>query len=192
MSLRDTGFCTSVRHVCACIVVCLLGCSGSPGFKQRDEPDMQVDQRIAHVIDEIERCPAWTKIDTNELERHKVIRCLDIIDSEETLVLRKAILELLARWRANDRYSVDNASKIFVMNRYLFKVPSKSRIDEARFFGGWIGVPHDEKEVNVLWPFTVAKDGTLDLVGQFGGYNGDDFQAIEEFDYLNHKFGRRR
>jgi hypothetical protein len=101
------------------------------------------------------------------------------------------MLGVVAKWRANGEYSTGNAGQLFVMNRYLFKVPTQLKRGEARFFGGWTGVPHDENGVNPLWPLAVAKDGRLKLVGRSSRYFGDEFQAVEEFDYLNLKYGRR-
>lgn len=106
-------------------------------------------------------------------------------------MLKKAIERFIAERRGANNYSVDDMSKLFVLNRYIFKVPAKSKLGEPGF-GGWIGIPHDETEINELWPFAVRTDGRLELIGEFGGYNGDDFQAVEEFDYFNQRFGRRQ
>ena len=107
-------------------------------------------------------------------------------------MLRKAIERFIGERRCANKYSVDDMSKLFVLNRSIFKVPSQSKLPEARFFGGWIGVPRGEKGVDLLWPLTIRSGGKLELIGDFGGYYGDDFQAVEEFDYFNQRFGRRQ
>jgi hypothetical protein len=55
-----------------------------------------------------------------------------------------------------------------------------------------MGVPADSEWINLLWPFTIDEAGTLTLTGQFHGYMGDDYLALQEFDDFNKKYGGRK
>ena len=148
---------------------------------------------ISRIVTALKQCPALTSIGPDDTTtKKKLLKCLDEMATQETPILRKAIEEFIAECRRANNYSVDEMSKLWVLNRYIFDVPAKSKLQDARFFGGFLGVPHDEKDVNLLWPLGTTLNGKLALVGVYrGGYMGDDFQAVDEFDYFDKRFGRR-
>ena len=147
---------------------------------------------ISNAVETIKSCPAWTRLSANDKDaKQSLLECLDKLSREKTSVLSNAIQRFIAQRRAEGAYSVDDMSRLFLLDRYIFSVPTQSKLSEARFFGGWIGVPHDDNLVDLLWPFKIGRSGRLELAGVFGGYNGDDFEALQEFDYFNQKFGRR-
>jgi hypothetical protein len=82
-------------------------------------------------------------------------------------------------------------SRLYVLSRYIFNVPERAKFDSPTF-GGWMGVPHNSEEINLLWPLSYDQQGNLALTGQFGGYMGDDYLAIQEFDYFRSAYGARR
>ena len=136
--------------------------------------------------------PAWTNFDPNDRgAAQDIIRGLNELAHEEIPVLRKAVSEFVLAHRKANTYSVAQMSRIFLLNRYIFAVPSESNRNEVHLFGGWIGVPHDEQKTNCLWPFALANKGDLELIGKYRGYNGEQFQALEEFDDFAERFGRR-
>ena len=82
-------------------------------------------------------------------------------------------------------------SKLFLLNRYLFKVPACYKLKDARFFGAWGKVPHHADEVNLLWPLATDLSGKCVLVAKFGGYLGATYLPLPEFDWFDDRFGRR-
>ncbi len=86
---------------------------------------------------------------------------------------------------------IDKASKLFVLNRLIFAVPSSVPTSKVRLFGGWAGVPHNAT-VNMLWPWVETGPGELRLVGVFTGYEGDVYNGTVEFNYFLKKYGLRR
>jgi hypothetical protein len=189
---------TLLTGACAYLsLVVLVGCeprSGpSAGQSSHTSSDKKVgqDDQVERLFKQIRLCPPWTRIKASDQQsKQNVITCLDSIANNDTSRIRKAV-ERVAHDEDTSNYSVDELSKLFLLNRYLFKVPSKSNMADARFFGGWGGVPHDEEHVDLLWPFAVNSAGKLELTGGFGGYYGDIFEAVDEFDYFNRRFGRR-
>jgi hypothetical protein len=88
-------------------------------------------------------------------------------------------------------YGVPEMSRVFVLNRFLFRVPGAVPRREARFFGGW-HVPEREGSVDMAWPFaTVGRSGTLRLVGTFSAYAGAPYDALGEFDWFSRRFPPR-
>jgi hypothetical protein len=84
-------------------------------------------------------------------------------------------------------------SRLFVLNRYLFDLPPKARIDRGKVYGlgfcRWV----EGNEIPLLWPFSRTDDGTsLSLTGRFRGYMGHEYLAVPAFDYYNRQYGRRQ
>ncbi len=84
---------------------------------------------------------------------------------------------------------IDAWSKIYVLNRFYFDVPDSETASKVKYFGGW-GIPPQGKElVNILWPLAVNASGKIYLKGAFGGYTGDSYDALGEFDYFLSGYG---
>ena len=120
-----------------------------------------------------------------------MLKRIDAVALEDTVVLRDALERYVSKRQAEDNYSIGEMGKLFILNRYLFNVPSSSELKQASFFGAWYGVPENERYVNLLWPLKIENNGKLTLVGEFSGYFGPDFRAVEEFDYFHRRFGCR-
>jgi hypothetical protein len=67
---------------------------------------------------------------------------------------------------------------------------SKEKLNALPFYLG-MGVPQDEKSENILWPVTVAKDGSVALIAQFYAHDGPLPDPLREFDIFEKAFGRR-
>lgn len=167
---------------------------GPTRYSAMDCNTRTTDQALTrHVVETLQCCPTWIHAATsNTTTRATILQCLDVLARQDTSVLRKAVEQFVFERKAAGKYTVDDMSKVFLLNRYVFNVPSKSKLKEARFFGGWVGIPCDETDVDLLWPLRMGDDGKWELAGKCGGYYGDVFEAIMEFDYFNQRFGRRR
>jgi hypothetical protein len=149
------------------------------------------DPEVIEAVTIMSDCPIGTQVTDlrrQARERQKITACLRKLARYRTSVLRAAELQYEGVLRAQSPHSSPgDLSVLYLVNRYIFNVPDASPRSEARFFGGWEGVPVTENEVNLLWPLAVGKSGDLEFSGTFGGYNGPVFQAVEEFDYFDRR-----
>jgi hypothetical protein len=93
--------------------------------------------------------------------------------------------------KEQNRYDTAAMSRIYVLNRYVFAVPRRRPLGSRRF-GSFMGIPHDERSVDEWWPLARDARGRWKLTGRFEGYAGEDYQALEEFDYFRREFGPRK
>lgn len=143
---------------------------------------------VEQVVAVLESCPAWSEANSSTSE---ILSRLKSLSSRDTPILRIGIEQFVAKCRGERRYDISNMSKLFVLNRLLFAVPSREKFG-GPFFGGWEGVPHDENGVNRMWPLSLGKEGELQLTGKYAGYTGDRYLAVQEFDHFLAKYGRRQ
>ena len=136
----------------------------------------------------IQACPAWSEEDIKKMEvKIKIQSCLTEIAEHDITLIREALSKLLS----DDDVSTATLSRVFLLNRFLFEVPESSSLD-YKIFGGWVGIPIDAGKINRLWPISRDAKGNLIIVGEFGGYFGHRYQALEEFDWFHHTFGLRK
>lgn len=109
--------------------------------------------------------------------------------------LRKVIEAVVDEVR-DTHTDIDEWSKIYILNRVAFEVPNKyskkARGNHGIFFGGWGGVPTSRNFANIRWPVDYRPDGKAEIVGSFGGYMGDSYLAVAEFDFFAEQFPRRK
>ena len=58
-----------------------------------------------------------------------------------------------------DGYDVDEMSRLYIVNRFVFAVPRRVSSRQARFFGGWGGVPETAEYANLCGHWTNGKVG---------------------------------
>jgi hypothetical protein len=86
---------------------------------------------------------------------------------------------------------VDDASKLFLLNRYAFRLPPTATLGDWRFFGGWL-IPLRGRTFSPAWPFAATAAGAnVRLVGKFAGYTGDDYDGLGELGYFAELFPLR-
>lgn len=143
---------------------------------------------VNNVISQIMACPAWSEASKRDIKtKENILQCLELISRNNNNVIRKAIESLFLKY-PND---TSVWSRIFLLNRYIFQVPTDSPIDD-NLFGGWVGIPIHNQKVNRLWPFSVDNNNNLILVGVFEGYFGNGYRGLDEFDYFLRKYGIRK
>jgi hypothetical protein len=121
----------------------------------------------------------------------KIIETLNRISNYNLTIIRKAIKIYSDESKKNDLTYSERMSPIFLLNRYLFNVPSELR-SYKRYYWGVTGVPVKEGKVNWLWPFIQEKNGDIILKGFPIAFRGSEYFAIEEFDFFNKTFGPRK
>ncbi len=164
------------------LVVALSACVQSERRTQNHDVRL-LEPRVSSVVEHINRCPPWASLkreDSNQVQN--LLRCLSDLSREETVVLRDGVRLFVDSKRNTSAYTVDEMSKLFLLNRYLFDVPARFKTEGPPTFGGWLGIPSGENWIDLLWPLGIANDGNLMLRDYFRGYSGPDFPALEEFD----------
>lgn len=163
-------------------------------YQQQDRPRANPDQSdIKEIVRLLEVSPAWDTLKDNSslLEnQNMILENLFKISKYDLTTIRGAISFFVEKKKSTNEYNVSNMSRLFLLNRYIFNIPESIPFD-APAFGGWVGVPIKNKIINRLWPLTVNKDGVIMIDGEFGGYFGPDYRAVEEFDYFQEKFATR-
>jgi len=157
--------------------------------KQMRRPSPQVKQ----VLELLSDMPKWSEIDAHDRRAQKVIEeAAAGIGRNDLRVIRSAIREYLKRANGRDAGpEIGDLSRIFVLNRYLFDVPSHVALGEIRVFGGWHGNQVRHGVTDWLWPWKVTGQRKR-LTGSFKGYSGPPYFALPEFDYFRRTFSPAR
>ena len=79
-------------------------------------------------------------------------------------------------------------SKMFVVNRYIFAIPTSGYIHEHIGPHFWPSQP----KVNASWPISKSNHGSLEVSGTSMDYEGAPYFPVKDFDYLQHRYGQRR
>ena len=146
------------------------------------------DRELNQVVATIEKMPPWTVAKSKENE---IIASLAALDAWPTARLRNAVVEYVKRRTAAGEYSLAEMSKVFLLNRFIFRVP-ESEGQDVRFFGGWYRVPFTNGVANLMWPLGYTDQGTITIKGRYEGYAGPPYRGVEEFDFFAKRYGRRR
>lgn len=150
------------------------------------------EAQIKRIINLIEESPAWADVEAVELEkREKIVKNCELIAEYNLQVIRASVSKFISDNQRSKSFDVSNMSRLLVLNRVLFKAPSKAVMGKGSF-GGWRGRPSNNGEINWLWPLSINEAGLFKLTGIFQGYKGHEFHALEEFDYFNSTFGLRK
>ncbi len=182
--------------ICGSIIV---GCANQQSTKEKNNDSLirsqAKDDMDTTLVDEvfglIDSCPAWSDIRADDLvTQNKILAACEKISTYKLAIIKQAINKYINSKKKADMYDVSSMSRLFILNRYIFKVPSKASFDRGAF-GGWHGVPSDAKEVNWLWPLSLDVNGKIQLINKFRGYTGHEFLALQEFDYFEQQFGLR-
>ena len=148
--------------------------------------------RVADAVARIEACPAWSELGVEDTgARREVIEALESLAAFDLDVVRDAVRVYRERREASEEgYDVAAMSRLYVLVRYLFRAPRRGEAGQRRF-GSFFGVPAGEGWVDELWPLSEAEGGRLRLTGVFGGYFGESYLALEEFDHFRRAYGPR-
>lgn len=176
----------------------VVGCSqepkrrqAKPAIKSSEAKETRMESGSGSVAMKITRLlgemPSW--VESHAEQNEQITQTLREISSYEVDEVRRGVVAFVAEV---DEPSFKELSKVFLLNRFYFNVPSEISLSEAEFFGGWEGVPYSAETVDLRWPFTKNPKGELVITGDFSGYNGDTYACVDEFDYFQQKFGRKK
>lgn len=137
----------------------------------------------------LEGCPPWTAlVGEAKEEEQQLLSAVTEISHLSLREIRNGIKEYLDRQGSG----VSVLSRVLVLNRVLFAVPTSVDKFATPYFGCWRGASTTDARRNLLWP--VAKDGSgnFRIIGRFKGYAGPRYRALQEFDYFATRYGLRR
>lgn len=143
------------------------------------------------VTKHLHSSPSWINLQIEANNEIKILYVLRRIGTYPTDVIRGGIKLFIYQCKKEKSYSLEEQSKVYLLNRYLFQLPRSVPRQELRFFGGWI-TPELGKTANPSWPLVYDSRLRLVIKGKFGGYMGDEYRAIEEFDYFSENYSRRK
>ena len=135
--------------------------------------------------------PAWAEIeDPDPAKAAQIETAAAQLDQLDDAALRRVVERYIdEERRSHGELGVPAASRLYVLVRYVFASAARVPTDTARF-GAFHGVPSGAGWVDEQWPWS-ERTGKLTLTAQFGGYFGEEYLALEEFDAFRHRFGRR-
>jgi hypothetical protein len=171
-------------------------CNGSSEPKVTGQPEKKKGGKDPRRMRPVERaiwdCTPWAAIRPDDTEgRRRLLAQLQPFKSFTLDEVRSAIKSYMrTAMTTGDRYDVGEMSRLYVLNRFIHCVPPTVPQEEARFYGGWGGVPQTRGQVRVLWPLAERR-GQLRVAGHFGGYFGVPYDALGEFDHFRERFGPR-
>jgi hypothetical protein len=181
-----------------CIVALILVAVGCRKDAATSQPEslkagpVNDNEQISEVVARLDAMPSWYAVDPNTPETRTAIKnkCEAIRVHYSHSIIREAIVRVLRT--ADPTTETAMASKVFVLNRFLFEVPEDADAATIRHFGGWVGVPVKNGRVDMLWPWCQDSNG-LELKGSFQGYFGEGYDGVGEFDYFSaHYDGRKK
>ena len=200
--MTDIGLCSHCEPLtrmlmigCICSGTMAVSCSRKPVDSIVTGPSIttQSEDLAVAYSDKLKKLPFWCQLKKDDTAKiNELMNGLGEIASQKTEVIRRAVDLYISNRRSEKRFYFEEWSNLYVLNRLVFNVPARERIGDIKFFGGWDNVPYDDKEVSILWPLSIDLHGGMELVGFHPGYNGDEYQALKEFDYLHKKYGRRQ
>lgn len=144
-------------------------------------------KRVARLLFSM---PPWLNLGFNTKAEVKLLEGLRRVSAFHTDVIRGGIEFFIDQSKRKKSYSLDEQSKLYLLNRYLFRLPRLMLRGQLPFFGGWV-IPYESKRFNPSWPFVPQPGGRLVLKGAFRGYMGDEFLALAEFDYFRKYYPRQ-
>lgn len=153
---------------------------------------------IAEAKAALRKAPGWTPGEMTPDEKTQLIATIVEICRLETPVLREVVESFMNDVKLEEPHidELYEFSKIYILNRIAFDLPLEYPVGKGRddniFFGGWVGGPVHNRKARLRWPVDYGPDGTVSITGQFGGYNGDEYLGVVEFDFFAKHFPRRK
>jgi hypothetical protein len=178
--------------VAAALILVVEACKRDAAMPQHMSAKGELlNEKVRDVVALLDAMPAWATGDPIKPETCTAIKskCEAIRVRFSHSIIRDAIVHVLQA--ADFKTETQTASKVFVLNRFLFEVPNDADAATIRYFGGWAGVPIKNGRVDMLWPWCQGTNG-LELENSFKGYFGEGYDGVGEFDYFKTHYDARK
>ena len=82
------------------------------------------------------------------------------------------------------------ASRLYLLLRILFDLPTQQPVNRAKVFGGWhhLSVDEDKADFDLAWPVYVDASTLTIKIEPCRGYFGRNYDALGEYEYFNDHF----
>jgi hypothetical protein len=158
---------------------------------KRPEPVTPPTSSATDVAAVIEASPDWMSLTAGDtLSQRRLFEGLLPVRRCDVTVIRQGIKLVLASTRQQENEVRPDYSRLYLVNRIVFDVPSNAPLS-APTFGSFIGVPADKSHIDLLWPLSYDTRKRLTLTGWFRGYAGPAYRWADEFDYFAIHYGKR-
>jgi hypothetical protein len=107
--------------------------------------------------------------------------------------LRQSLLNYEKVFAGTSEY-VDQMSKVYLLLRVMYILPTAMNSSNARTFGGWVHPSIGSSSAyNMSWPVAVNQtaEGPVISIDKYRGFLGRGYNAAAELDYFNSNFDRR-
>ena len=167
----------------------------TPPTSKKDRATRQHgDPSILRIVQIIKKVPAWENITNDEFGYQR--RTLTIAATKAATTISRfpdALIEKAMKvFRAGAHLPLGERftfGRLFILNRFLFNVPEYVKYNPFSLqpisYGGWAGVPGNDKYFNQLWPLGYDASGCLVIKDFFRGYGNPDYQAVEELSLIH-------
>ncbi len=143
--------------------------------------------KLDEIFHHIDHAPSWSGMKV-ESQGQQLVQAIEETKHLSTPELKAIITRLLSVNNKTAKF-FGTWSKIYVLNRFFFKVPpSYQPNEEIKSFGAW-WIAHSK---GPLYPLVEKPNGEFVILeGYIGGYMGRLYEPLSEADYFNLKYGRR-
>ena len=155
------------------VMLWTIGCVDRSVVPREKEKEVSVCE-IAQILN---TCPSWSDFDGENVEvTTRIIDCLERLSPYDLDSLREAVEQYLTRTKdSNGRSPMKVACRLYVLNRFLFNVPNTFP-EDCWTYSGWVGVPRQDGQVDLMWPLSFDREYNIRLTGRFRGYSGSPYQ----------------
>jgi hypothetical protein len=111
------------------------------------------------------------------------INAARLLQKSDPQTVARALVRFLDE--AHDSDAVKNETRVFLLLRLVFDLPTRAPVPERRVFKGWTNWPDPDSEgsVNLSWPVSL-RAGRPRLLARYEGSDGPRYGAVEEYRYL--------
>lgn len=166
--------------------------SGKSPRKPVPKLGVSENAQVSAALRLIRTCPAWDEKTPSDLEAQKeILDCLQQLAAFETPVLRAALARIPGTKKdpTGGKEALRMWGTVFLLNRFIFAVPSGPVTNLRRYESFY---RPEVARGDALWPLARDEQGTFSIQGEYPSYVGAPYRYVEEFDYYNRRFGRRR
>jgi hypothetical protein len=177
-------------------LLCFAGASAASDSQTSDAAAANAIRDARFIADELRRCPLWTDIAPQDVDRRKQITDSYLnLARYPTDVIRAGIMQYVYSYAQLDQRYIEAGEKVFAFERVAFEVPKQFRVGE-RFPYAVLGNPLKPEGtatyIDFLWPYSIGDAGQLVLSGiDVGPTTGPPYNATADFAEIAARLKRR-
>jgi len=148
---------------------------------------MSVDQ----LLDVFRSLPQWAAKDPGPEGWRNYERAAELVQNADPVELNRALLAFLDEGQGLEGPA--NETRLFLLSRFVFELPTRAPASERRGFKGWTNWPEPDAQgmLNLSWPVSFeGREPTL--LAPYEGSEGPRYGAVEECRYLREHYGFRK